>query len=36
VEEGAATEDQIVRLADEAAYAAKNAGKNRVVVKTHA
>jgi diguanylate cyclase (GGDEF)-like protein len=35
-EEGAATEDQIVRYADEAAYSAKSAGKNRVVVKTHA
>ena len=35
-EEGAATEDQMVRLADEAAYSAKNTGKNRVVVKNYA
>lgn len=35
-EEGAATEDQLVRYADEAAYSAKSAGKNRVVVKSHA
>ncbi|MBI5575704.1 MAG: GGDEF domain-containing protein [Deltaproteobacteria bacterium] len=34
-EEGAATEDQLVRYADEAAYSAKSAGKNRVVVKAH-
>ncbi len=35
-EEGAVTEDQLVGYADEAAYSAKNTGKNRVVVKTHA
>lgn len=35
-EEGAVTEDQLVGYADEAAYSAKNMGKNRVVVKTHA
>lgn len=35
-EEGAVTEDQMVGYADEAAYSAKNMGKNRVVVKTHA
>lgn len=35
-EEGAVTEDQLVGYADEAAYNAKNTGKNRVVVKTHA
>jgi diguanylate cyclase (GGDEF)-like protein len=35
-EEGAVTEDQLVSYADEAAYSAKNTGKNRVVVKTHA
>jgi diguanylate cyclase (GGDEF)-like protein len=35
-EEGAVTEDQIVSYADQAAYSAKDAGKNCVVVKTHA
>lgn len=35
-EEGAVTEDQMVGFADEASYCAKNTGKNRVVVKTHA
>ncbi len=35
-EEGAASEDQMVGFADEAAYVAKNSGKNRVVVKAHA
>jgi diguanylate cyclase (GGDEF)-like protein len=33
-ENGDATEDQIVSLADEASYIAKTAGKNQVVVKT--
>ncbi len=33
---GQATENQIVGLADEAAYLAKASGKNRVVVKQHA
>lgn len=35
-EGGAVSEDQIVGFADEAAYLAKNSGKNRVVVKAHA
>ncbi len=35
-EEGAVSEDQMVGFADEAAYLAKNSGKNRVVVKAHA
>lgn len=35
-EEGAVSEDQMVSYADEAAYSAKHAGKNCVVVKTHA
>ncbi len=35
-EGGAVSEDQIVGFADEAAYLAKNSGKNRVVVKSHA
>lgn len=35
-EEGAVSEDQLVGYADEAAYLAKNSGKNRVVVKAHA
>lgn len=35
-EEGAVTEDQMVSYADQAAYSAKDAGKNCVVVKTHA
>lgn len=35
-ENGEASEDQIVSLADEASYLAKKAGKNRVVVKAHA
>jgi diguanylate cyclase (GGDEF)-like protein len=35
-EEGAVSEDQLVGYADQAAYSAKGAGKNRVVVKTHA
>lgn len=34
--DGVASEDQIVSFADEAAYSAKNTGKNRVVVKTNA
>jgi diguanylate cyclase (GGDEF)-like protein len=34
--DGSSSEDQIVGFADEAAYCAKNMGKNRVVVKTHA
>jgi diguanylate cyclase (GGDEF)-like protein len=32
-EDGGVSEDQMVSLADEAAYLAKNSGKNRVVVK---
>jgi len=36
VEEGAVSEDQMVSYADQAAYSAKDAGKNCVVVKTHA
>ena len=35
-EEGAVSEDQLVGYADQAAYSAKGAGKNRVVVKSHA
>ncbi len=35
-EGGAVSEDQLVGFADEAAYLAKNSGKNRVVVKAHA
>jgi diguanylate cyclase (GGDEF)-like protein len=35
-EEGAVSEDQLVGYADQATYSAKDAGKNRVVVKTHA
>ncbi|MGE5845025.1 MAG: GGDEF domain-containing protein, partial [Syntrophaceae bacterium] len=35
-ESGAVSEDQIVGFADEASYVAKNSGKNRVVVKSHA
>lgn len=35
-ENGEASEDQLVSLADEASYLAKKAGKNRVVVKAHA
>jgi diguanylate cyclase (GGDEF)-like protein len=35
-EEGAISEDQLVGYADQATYSAKDAGKNRVVVKTHA
>src|SRR5512134_108670 len=35
-EEGAVSEDQFVGYADQAAYSAKGAGKNRVVVKSHA
>ncbi len=35
-EGGGVSEDQIVGFADEAAYLAKNSGKNRVVVKSHA
>lgn len=35
-EEGAVTEDLMVSYADQAAYSAKDAGKNCVVVKTHA
>lgn len=35
-ESGAESEDQVVSFADEAAYNAKFAGKNRVVVKAHA
>ncbi len=35
-EEGAVSEDQLVGCADEAAYLAKNSGKNKVVVKAHA
>jgi diguanylate cyclase (GGDEF)-like protein len=35
-EEGAVSEDQMVSYADEAAYSAKHAGKNCVVMKTHA
>ena len=35
-EEGAVSEDQLVGYADQAAYSAKGAGKNCVVVKTHA
>ena len=35
-EGGGVSEDQIVGYADEAAYLAKNSGKNRVVVKSHA
>ncbi|MGE5188492.1 MAG: GGDEF domain-containing protein [Gemmatimonadota bacterium] len=36
VEGGAISEDRMVGVADEAAYLAKNSGKNRVVVKAHA
>ena len=32
-EDGNVSKDQMVSLADEAAYLAKNSGKNRVVVK---
>ncbi len=35
-EGGSVSEDQAVGFADEAAYLAKNSGKNRVVVKAHA
>ena len=35
-ESGSVSEDQAVGFADEAAYLAKNSGKNRVVVKAHA
>ncbi len=35
-ESGNVSEDQAVSFADEAAYLAKNSGKNRVVVKSHA
>lgn len=35
-EDGQISEDQFVNFADEAAYLAKNSGKNRVVVKSHA
>ena len=35
-EGGAISEDQLVGLADEAVYLAKNSGKNRVVVSAHA
>lgn len=35
-DQGDATEERMVKFADEAAYLAKNMGKNRVVVKEHA